>query len=41
LAPAKGGKPGLEKFEFIDSFTVSLGIEIEMHKKCIFITFLL
>jgi hypothetical protein len=27
--------------EYIDNFTVSLGIEIEMHKKCIFITFLL
>jgi hypothetical protein len=30
-----------DKFEYIDSFIVSLGIEIEMHKKCIFITFLL
>jgi hypothetical protein len=34
-------RPGFVKFQFIDSFTVSLGIEIEMHKKCIFITFLL
>ncbi len=25
----------------VDSFTVSLGIQIEMHQKCIFITFLL
>jgi hypothetical protein len=28
-----------EEFEYIDSFTVSLDIQIEMHKKCIFITF--
>jgi hypothetical protein len=26
---------------YINNFTVSLGIEIDMHKKCIFITFLL